>query len=152
MLTEIAKTNRFYFLKDTCCVAADIREKLKAIEGTNLKLYNANATTALESVRDGAAGYSGSMANFHPELWVWLCEHYNDKPAADCVQEVLMAASLIERQLYPVNAKWHLREIEGLPITTKCRVQDDSLLFETWKEEVRMMDRLCNRTYETYCK
>ena len=63
-----------------------------------------------------------------------------------------MAASLIERQLYPVNAKWHLKEIEGLPITTKCRVQDDSLLFETWKEEVRMMDRLCNRTFEHYCR
>lgn len=153
VITEIAKTGRFYFLKDTCCVAAEIREKLKAIEGTNLKLYNANATTALESLRDGAAGYSGVMANFHPELWVWLCEHYNDRPEnADRVQEVLMAASLIERQLYPVNAKWHLKEIEGLPITTKCRVQDDSLLFETWKEEVRMMDRLCNRTFEEYCK
>ena len=153
VITDIAKTNRFYFLKDTCCVAADIREKLKAIEGTNLKLYNANATTALQSLRDGAAGYSGIMANFHPELWVWLCEHCNDKPEdADCVQEVLMAASLIERQLYPVNAKWHLKEIEGLPITTKCRVQDDSLLFETWKEEVRMMDRLCNRTFEHYCR
>ena len=151
VITEIAKTGRFYFLKDTCCVAAEIREKLKAIEGTNLKLYNANATTALESIRDGAAGYSGIMANFHPELWTWLCKNY-DKKEADDVQEVLMACSLIERQLYPVNAKWHLQNIEKLPITTKCRVQDDSLLFETWKEEVRMMDRLCNRTFEQYCK
>ena len=151
VIKEISQTNRFYFLKDTCCVAEQIREKIEAIKGTNLKLYNANATTALESIRDGAAGYSGIMANFHPELWVWLCENSNSK-LADDIQEVLMASSLIERQLYPVNAKFHLKEIEGLPIETKCRVQDDSLLFETWKEEVRMMDRLCNRTYEQYCK
>ena len=151
VIKEIADTGRFYFLKDTCCVAADIKEKLEAIKGTNLKLYNANATTALESIRDGAAGYSGIMANFHPELWVWLCKN-TDKQSADEVQEVLMAASLIERQLYPVNAKFHLKEIEKLPIETSSRVQDDSLLFETWKEEVRMMDRLCNRTYEQYCK
>ena len=91
------------------------------------------------------------MANFHPELYVWLCEHYMD-PGADEVQEVVMAASLIERQLYPVNAKFHLKEIEQIPLETKSRVQDDSLLLETWKEEVHMMDRLCNRTYQEYCK
>ena len=151
VITKVAATGRYYFLKDTCCVAEDIRMKLEAIKGTNLKLYNANATTALQSLRDGAAGYSGVMANFHPELYVWLCENA-DKPEADDVQEVLMAASLIERQLYPVNAKYHLKEIEKLPMTTKSRVQDDALLFETWKEEVRMMDRLCNRTYRQYCK
>lgn len=151
VIREIAATGRFYFLKDTCCVAADIRQKLGAISQTNLKLYNANATTALQSIRDGAAGYSGIMANFHPKLWVWLCQH-PDHENADKVQEVLMAASLIERQLYPVNAKFHLKEIEGLTMETKCRVQDDGLLFETWKEEVRMMDRLCNRTYEEYCR
>ncbi|MDD3413444.1 MAG: dihydrodipicolinate synthase family protein [Lachnospiraceae bacterium] len=151
VIKEIADTGRFYFLKDTCCIESEIREKLAAISGSNLKLYNANATTALESIRDGAAGYSGIMANFHPELWVWLCKNA-EKKSADDVQEVLMASSLIERQLYPVNAKFHLKEIEKLPIETKSRVQDDALLFETWKEEVRMMDRLCNRTYDQYCK
>ena len=151
VIKEIASTGRFYFLKDTCCDAEQIRKKLKAIEGTNLKLYNANATTTLQCLKDGAAGYSGIMANFHPELYVWLCEHYMD-PGADEVQEVVMAASLIERQLYPVNAKFHLKEIEQIPFETKSRVQDDSLLLKTWKEEVRMMDRLCNRTYQEYCK
>lgn len=151
VMRELAKTNRFYFMKDTCCDAAQIRERLAAIEGSNLKLYNANATTALESMRDGAVGYSGVMANFHPRLWVWLCGHIDCKEA-DEVQEVLMAASLIERQLYPVNAKYHLKEIEKLPIETKCRTQDDALLTETWKEEVRMMDRLCSRIYKQYCR
>jgi len=153
-LTKVlSDSNRFYFLKDTCCIASQIKEKLDVIRGTNLKLYNANATTVLQSLKDGAAGYSGIMANFHPELWVWLTQKKNfESKAAEKVQEVLMAASLIERQLYPTNAKYHLQAIEQLPITTKCRVQDQTLLLETWKEEVRMMDELCNRTREQYCK
>ena len=108
-------------------------------------------TTLLESMRDGAPGYSGIMANFHPELYVWLCNNIHH-PNAEKVQQVLSIASLIERQLYPVNSKFHLKEIEKLPITTFCRVQDDSLLCETFKTEVYNMDALCNDAYERYCK
>ena len=151
MIHHIAETNRFYFLKDTSSDAATIREKLAAIEGTNLKLFNANTTTLLQSMRDGAPGYSGIMANFHPELYVWLCNNIHH-PNADKVQQVLSIASLIERQLYPVNSKFHLKEIEKLPITTFSRVQDDTLLCETFKTEVYNMNELCNDAYERYCK
>ena len=42
---------------------------------------------------------------------------------------------------YDVSIKeYRLQQIEKLPITTKCRVQDDSLLFETWKEEELVKD------------
>lgn len=145
------KTGRFYFLKDTCCDAEQIREKLKILKGTELKLYNANATLLLESLRDGAAGYSGVMASFHPELYVWLCENFM-KTEADELQDVLTLCSIIERQLYPVNAKYHLKEIEKLPIEINSRVQDKNLLTETFKKEVHMMNNLCNRTFEQYCK
>lgn len=142
-LKELIQNDRFYFLKDTCCDSAQIREKLAVIQGSNLKLYNANATTTLQSLRDGAAGYSGVMANFHPELYVWLCRNPQHKDA-DMVQNVLTMCSLIERQLYPTNAKYHLQAIEGLPTTITCRNQDSSLLTETFREEVRQMDALCN--------
>ncbi len=143
VISEVAKTERFYFLKDTCCDSEQIRQKLKAIKGSNLKLYNANATTALQSLRDGAAGYSGIMANFHPELYVWLTRHF-DHPMAGLVQDALTMCSFIERQLYPVNAKYHLQAIEGLPIGITCRNSDSGLLTATFKEEVRQMDELCN--------
>ncbi|NLF29173.1 MAG: dihydrodipicolinate synthase family protein [Clostridiales bacterium] len=146
----VASTGRFYFLKDTCCDAATIREKLAAIRGTNLKLYNANSTTVLESLLDGAPGYSGIMANFHPELYVWLTRNPHS-PKAQRVQDMLTLSSLIERQLYPVNAKHHLKEIEKLPITTFSRAQDDALLSETFKTEVRMMNRAMNALYEEVC-
>ena len=73
-----ADTGRFFFLKDTCCDARQIQEKLKVLKGTQLKLYNANTATLLESLRGGAAGYSGVMANFHPELYEWLCKNKNN--------------------------------------------------------------------------
>lgn len=72
MIHHIAETDRFFSLRDTCCDAASICEKLSAIRGTNLKLCNANTTTLLQSMLDGAPGNSGIMANFHPEIHVWL--------------------------------------------------------------------------------
>lgn len=138
------QTGRFYFLKDTCCDIRQIREKLDVIKGTNLKLYNANTTTLLESLRAGAAGYSGVMANFHPQLYAWLCEHYQEKKAEE-LQDFLSIASLIERQYYPVNAKYHLREIEGLPMTTVSRTKDAAMLTETFQTEVKMLYRMAER-------
>ena len=64
-----ADSGRFYFLKDTCCDIERIRKKLEIMKGSNMKLYNANTSTLLESMKYGAAGYSGVMANFHPALY-----------------------------------------------------------------------------------
>ena len=137
------QTGGFYFLKDTCCDIAQILKKLKIIEGTNLRLYNANTTTLLPSLRAGAAGYSGVMSNFHPQLYAWLCDHYENKKAEN-LQDFLTIASLIEGQYYPVNAKYHLQAIEGLPITTVCRVKNEDLMTDTFKEEIHALDRLAS--------
>ena len=139
ILKWCAKSNRFYFLKDTCCDIDMIRERLEVIKGTNLKLYNANSTTLLESLRFGAAGFSGVMANFHPQLYVWICEHKGEREADD-LAAYLSAASLIEWQCYPVNAKYHLREVENLKIETASRVRSECELTETYKKEVKFLD------------
>lgn len=136
-----ADTGRFYFLKDTCCDIRQIKEKLRAAEGSALKLYNANTTTLLESMRAGGAGFSGVMDNFHPKLYTWLCEHYQEEKAEE-VSDFLTVASLIERQYYPVNAKYHLSAFENLPMTTVCRVKDNKGLTETFKREVAMLNRM----------
>lgn len=143
-------TGRFHFLKDTCCDIAAIDRKLEQIRGSSIQLYNANTATLLQSLRDGADGYCGVMANFHPELYVWLCEHYREEKA-EKVSNVLTMNALIERQLYPVNAKWHLRNLEKLPMQISSRCQDSSLLTETFRQEIRMMDELSRDTYRAYC-
>ena len=128
-----ASTGRFYFLKDTCCDINQIKEKLNVIKGSNLRLYNANTTTLLESMKEGAAGFCGVMDNFHPQLYTWLCDNYKDKKAVE-VSDFLTVASLIERQHYPVNAKYHLSEIENLHMTINSRVKNKEGLTDTFKK------------------
>lgn len=151
MIRWCAETGRFYFLKDTCCDIDQIKEKLECIQGTNLKLYNANTTTLLASLRAGAAGYSGVMDNFHPALYTWLCAHYEEEKA-DGLSDFLTIASLIERQYYPVNAKYHLNAVEGLAVTTMSRTKEPQGLTETFKTEVKMLDRLAKEKMEQITK
>lgn len=80
------------------------------------------------------------MASFHPELYAWLLNHVEDN-RAETVQAALTICSEIERQLYPVNAKYHLQTV-GLPITLRSRTQDCRLLTPTFQEEVRQMQVL----------
>ncbi|MFU0833217.1 MAG: Dihydrodipicolinate synthase family protein [Oscillospiraceae bacterium] len=143
-----AQTGRFFFLKDTCCDIDQISKKLEITKGTNLKLYNANTSTLLESLRLGASGYSGVMANFQPKLYAWLCENYQSK-AAEKLSDELTICSLIERQLYPVNAKYNLY-LEGLPVEIVCRVKNSADLTHTFRKEVEMLHRITERMNKEY--
>ena len=136
-ISWFASTGRFYFLKDTCCDADQIREKLEICKGTRLKLYNANTATLLESLKDGAYGYCGVMANMHPRLYRILYDRYEKEDMTE-LSEFLTLSALIERQCYPVNAKYYL-SLEGVPIKPYCRVKNADELTETFKKEVQML-------------
>ena len=73
-------TKRFKFIKDTCCDPDVLAHRLEQLNGSGCKLFNANIQTLLYSLKKGAAGYSGIMANFHPNLIVWLYENYEKQP------------------------------------------------------------------------
>lgn len=136
LLKWCAETDKFAFLKDTCCSLEGLKAKCEAVKGTPLKIYNANGATLLESLRMGCAGYSGVMANFHPDLFVWLCKNFEKEPErAEIMMNYLGAASTIECQVYPVNSKYHM-QLEGLNITTKSRRQDDALLTSSRRLEI----------------
>ena len=147
-LSHAASTGRFRFMKDTCCDAAHIRRRLKVLEGSTLGLYNANTATLLDSLRAGAAGYSGIMANIHPKLYIKLCRE-PDSPDADLLQSALTMCALIERQCYPVNAKYYLGG-EGIPMTTVCRVKEDRELNATFKSEVEQLRLLNAEMYRRF--
>ena len=123
LLKWCADTGRFYFIKDTSCDIENMKAKLEVIKGTNLKLFNANTSTLLETLELGASGYSGVMANFHPELYVKLCNIYKEDPSkARKIADFLTVASLIERQVYPVNAKFYQKSIVNFnSIMTRTR-------------------------------
>ena len=111
-------------------------------------LYNAKTSTLLESLRYGATGYSGVMANMQCDLYAWLCAHPQDEKAEELSQE-LTICSLIERQLYPVNAKYYL-SLEGLSITTECRSKRAEDLTPTFRTEVEMLRQITKRMADKY--
>lgn len=135
-----AQTGRFHFLKDTSCHMDSIRAKLRVLEGTEMKLYNANTATLLDSLKEGAAGYSGVMANFHPSLYHWLCENHEKEPEkAERLAELLTMCSLIENSAYPVNAKYALQRL-GLPITLMTRkLSADKLTYAMRREAEQLL-------------
>ena len=135
-----ADTGRFYFLKDTSCDIENIKMKLRICKDSNLKLYNANTATLLESLREGAYGYSGVMANMHPRLYRILCDRYETQDMT-VLEEFLTMAALIERQCYPVNAKYYLT-LEGVGMGIDSRVKDAGELSETFQKEVQMLRHL----------
>lgn len=80
VLKKLAESGRFTFLKDTCCDPGMINEKLRAVDGMGLKIFNANSASLLETLKTGCAGFSGVMANFHPEIYSWLCKNFEKEP------------------------------------------------------------------------
>ncbi|VDB00076.1 4-hydroxy-tetrahydrodipicolinate synthase [Olavius algarvensis spirochete endosymbiont] len=145
LLIRCAALGRFGFLKDTCCNALQIRAKLDVLRGTGLKLFNANAATLLVSLRDGAAGYSGVMANFHPALYVRLCRDWSRDPeGAGRLMDFLGPASVIECRSYPTSAKYHL-SLDEVPfgLTTRSMDPDDFLSFH--RLELEQLHRLARR-------
>lgn len=121
LLRWCADTGRFLFLKDTSCDLENMAQKLRAVQGTRLKIFNANAATLLESMRMGVSGYCGVMANYHPELYVWLCENYPyNRQQSESVQAFAALSSLTELRQYPTGAKYHLN-LCGVPMALTTR-------------------------------
>ena len=113
-------TGRFTYMKDTCCDAAVIRERIGQLKGSGFKLLNANCQTLLESMRDGGDGYCGIMCNFHPALYSWLGKNYNDEKS-DLVQSVIGTFGFTEAGLpYPLTAKYHM-SLCGIPTELTAR-------------------------------
>ncbi len=142
VLKWCADTGRFQFVKDTSCDVETIRTRLDVVNDTKLKIFNANSATLLETVKMGVAGYSGVMANFHPELYVWLLQNWKSSPQeAHELSDYLSVGSLIEKQLYPVNAKYYLM-LEGLLDNYVCRSKDHRAFGATHRMEIEQFRRL----------
>lgn len=142
LLTKMAQTGRYQFLKDTCCDIDMIKEKIEAVKGSSLKIFNANSATLLDSLKLGCAGFSGVMANFHPELYSELCKIYNkDEEKAQRIQNFIGFSSVAECQCYPVNAKYYL-SLEGLDINIDSRSKDKSEFTSSRKAEINQMRAL----------
>ena len=117
-------TGRFTFIKDTCCDPDMLLARLEQLNGTGVKLYNANSQTILYTLQNGGAGFSGIMGNFHPDLYAWLCENYDKEPEkAQQVQNFIGLAAFTESLAYGVTAKYHMNTV-GVPMSLWSRSRD----------------------------
>ena len=138
-LRKVAPEGRMVFLKDTCCDYELIRERLKAVEGTPLKIFNANAQSWYDSYCHGSAGYNGVMANFHPDLYKWAYDHKDSDPEkAQLVAHFLTTAAMIEMRIYPCNAKYH-QNLVDVPMSVFARSADCAKLDKNAKGEVESL-------------
>ena len=150
MLSFCAQSGRFLYMKDTCCDADLISHRCELLAGTPMKLYNANAQTLLDTLRTGAAGYCGVMCNFHPDLYARLCDVFADDPAeAERLQAFLGTAAFTESLAYPVTAKYHLKEIAGLPLDSlETRKRPVSDLTRYHRDCIQQMEQLAEKMRE----
>ena len=141
MLEACKATGRFAFIKDTCCNAEMIKERIEVLKDCDIGLYNANAQTLLETLRAGADGYCGVMANFHPEIYKWLFDNA-DKKEAELVQAFVCMTAFTESLAYPATAKYYVNAHEGIEIEPISRAVDCNLITEYQKSCLTQMKTL----------
>ncbi|SDM10091.1 4-hydroxy-tetrahydrodipicolinate synthase [Catalinimonas alkaloidigena] len=135
----MAQSGRFVYHKDTSCDSTQIQQKLEAIQGSSLGLFNANIPTGLTSLQQGARGLSPIGANFFPELYSYLCRHYADPDKAESIQKLNALLSVIDPLVhmnYPLSAKLFLQK-RGLAIGATTRTSVHSL---SGQELIRLDD------------
>lgn len=126
VIEYMIRTGRFDFIKDTCCHSEMIRQRLEMLKGTGIRLFNANAATLSESLLYGAAGYSGVMLNFIPEIFAGvkaLCRAGED---AQGLMKLITVCSVYEYQNYPRNAKFLLKQ-KGVLVCDAARCTKEPL-------------------------
>jgi 4-hydroxy-tetrahydrodipicolinate synthase len=138
IVKELIQMERFEFIKDTCCDPQMIKERAVLAKGSKVKFYNANAATLLMSLKEGYAGYSGIMTNFHSDLYHRLCHDWKQMGQdAELLQNYLGVASVIECQFYPANARYSLIK-EGVLTNLISRRQDARLRQLTKSQEMEV--------------
>ncbi len=141
-------SGRFAFIKDTCCDPDQLTERLAQLRGSGIGLFNANTQTLLHSLQQGAAGFSGIMGNFQPDLLAWLYENYQRAPkTAQQLADYLSLASFTEGLAYPCTAKYYLG-FEGIQLDTWSRSRDDKQLTAYHKHVMEQLHRQHNAMRE----
>jgi len=141
-LKDCAANKSLVFLKDVSCSLAIQKERVAAVKGTELALFNANTSTLLDSFIEGYVGYNGVMANFHIDIYKWMYQHFREQPEpAREVSDFLTLAAVTEARAYPVNAKYHFN-LTGVSMGIYTRSKDKNILNENARLEVESLARM----------
>jgi len=131
-LEYILSTKRFVFLKDTSCDVATMASRLSIIGDSPFGLYNANIETLAETMRHGAAGFSGIHANVSTKLVRCLLDFPPAGSAIGNKAQVIAEefAEYLRHSFYPVSVKAMLMEL-GIFNSISTRVLDHNLISDS---------------------
>ncbi|WP_247236728.1 dihydrodipicolinate synthase family protein [Telluribacter sp. SYSU D00476] len=129
LMQWMAQTGRFLYHKDTSCHSGALERKAQAIGGTDFNLYNADTTTALDSLDAGANGISPISANYYPEPYRYLLDQYQQYGRSEEVTRLHAMLTMMDRvthTYYPYAAKVFLQR-RGLKIETSTRIPCETM-------------------------
>jgi 4-hydroxy-tetrahydrodipicolinate synthase len=127
-LAWAADSGRLLFHKDTCHNLDLMKQKLSAISGKNLKFFNTQMGTLIDTLEAGGHGFSSYAANLYPELVQWVSLNFaKDRATALKIQQILAIAEHSINSKYPASAKYFVSQNAGVDIATTCRSIYDSL-------------------------
>ncbi|WP_207508549.1 dihydrodipicolinate synthase family protein [Telluribacter humicola] len=129
LMQWMAQTGRFLYHKDTSCHSGAIEHKAQAIKDSDFNLYNADTTTALDSLDAGASGISPISANYYPEPYRYLLDQYRKYGRNEEVTRLHAHLTMMDRvthSFYPYAAKLFLQQ-RGLKIETTTRVPCETM-------------------------
>ncbi len=142
-----AKTERFYWMKETSENISIVRAKTEVCKGTNLSLYNAHTASLLDSLNSGTTGFSGIAANFYPSLFAWMVENFNEnKEDSKELNKFFVEYQKIVDYKYVSSAKQYLKMIGIIENATTRRPE---LLFDNQEMEgLKRLGAEANKWYE----
>lgn len=116
-----ANTKRFVFHKDTSCEIGAVADKVAAVEGTPLRIFNAHVPILIDSIRKGGHGFSGIAANAYPNIVACATHRQKDQPQkAEAAQQFLTKNEPTLNLRYPLSVKI-MAGLAGIPIKPVCR-------------------------------
>lgn len=123
-VARIARTGRFFFMKDTCRQVEPFTAKVNAARGTPLKLFQANLRVLPPSMEAGSHGFCGWMPIVAPELCAQVVDLVNTPPDVrqQAYEKLLDFQSMLIEHGFPASAKYMLTR-RGVKILPHSRVE-----------------------------
>ncbi len=142
-VARIARSGRYFFMKDTCRQVEPFTSKVVAARGTLLKIFQANLKILPSSLEVGSHGFCGWMPIVAPELAAQVCDQTGTPPEIRrrAFDKLLEFHTFMVKQGFPASAKYIL-EKRGLKLGTRCRVRSPELFS---KENMVALDNFLAR-------
>ncbi len=121
--SQLAKTHRFYFCKETSKSHQINQQKIDAVKGYDFKIFQANLNAHFDGGTNFSSGFCGCIANTATKLMDHYIKGLTDPPKKEYIEIkniILKMEEILQNNLYPASAKYYLNRI-GLPIKPICR-------------------------------